>query len=83
MLFNWQVKDTCIVFRWWHISGPIDFFFSCLAIFLIAASYEWIRAYSNNLEAKWQQELVASEEVQQEEVEEQRVIVHAYQQHKR
>lgn len=91
MLFNWQIENTCIVFRWWHIKGPIGFFFSCLAIFAIAAGYEWIRAYSNVLDARWQQELAqqAAEEEEaaaaQEEEEQtsQHIIVHAYQQHRR
>ena len=55
MLFNWQVENTCIVFRWWHISGPISMILSCIAIFLIAAGYEWIRAYSKVIESRWKE----------------------------
>ncbi|RCH82281.1 hypothetical protein CU098_009099, partial [Rhizopus stolonifer] len=55
MLFNWQVENTCVVFRWWHISGPFTMFLSCLAIFLIGAAYEWMRVYSIRLDQQWKE----------------------------
>ena len=47
MLFNWQVKDVCVVFEWWHIHTATGLFISCLIIFGIAAGYEYLRAKSN------------------------------------
>ncbi|CED84906.1 Copper transporter [Phaffia rhodozyma] len=43
MLFNWQVEDTCVVFRSWHISNWLGMVMSCLAIILIALGYEWTK----------------------------------------
>jgi copper transporter 1 len=94
MLFNWQVENTCVVFRWWHISGPISMILSCIAIFLIAASYEWVRAYSKVIESRWkeaeillerngQTSLGNDDEGEQEQGGQQRSLVHAYQQHTR
>lgn len=56
MLFNWQVEDTCVVFKWWHISNLSGMLLSCLAVFSIAAFYEWIRAHSTILEQHWQEQ---------------------------
>lgn len=94
MLFNWQIEDTCVVFRWWHIKGPISLILSCVAIFVIAALYEWIRAYSLLIESRWHDaELLLSRSNTNEEDDDiligvqnesgQRTLVHAYQQHKR
>ncbi|KAL7320939.1 copper transpport protein [Mucor circinelloides] len=93
MLFNWQVENTCVVFRWWHISGPISMILSCIAIFLIAAGYEWIRAYSKAIESRWKEAEILlerngqigadDEEEEQEHGGQQRSLVHAYQQHTR
>ncbi|CAO3627127.1 unnamed protein product [Mucor hiemalis] len=94
MLFNWQIEDTCVVFRWWHIKGPISLILSCLAIFIIAALYEWIRAYSLLIESRWHDaELLLSRANTGEEEDDvligvqneagQRTLVHAYEQHKR
>ncbi len=94
MLFNWQIEDTCVVFRWWHIKGPISLILSCIAIFVIAALYEWIRAYSLLIESRWHDaELLLSRANTNEEEDDvligvqteagQRTLVHAYQQHKR
>ncbi|KAI8975555.1 Ctr copper transporter family-domain-containing protein [Mycotypha africana] len=94
MLFNWQVEDTCVVFRWWHISGPWTMFWSCLIIFLIGAAYEWMRAYSVSLDNKWKEEAAylaqknccqnnGEEDDEVTAGREQRSLVHAYEEHKR
>ncbi|KAI7901190.1 Ctr copper transporter [Cokeromyces recurvatus] len=93
MLFNWQVENTCVVFRWWHISSPFGMFISCIAIFLIAAGYEWIRAYSSLIESRWKEaELLLQRnninergggEEEEGLVEQQHSLVHAYEQHTR
>ncbi|KAI8997128.1 Ctr copper transporter [Pilobolus umbonatus] len=89
MLFNWQIENTCVVFRWWHVDGPISFILSTIAIFCIAAAYEWIRAYSTALEYRWKEaEYLQQRSNQLTEEEEEathgdRLLVHAYQQDKR
>ncbi|CAO3643622.1 unnamed protein product [Cunninghamella echinulata] len=50
MIFNWQMKNTCVVFEWWHIHTPLGMFLSCLAIFAIGAGYEYIRAWASELD---------------------------------
>lgn len=80
MLFNWQIENTCVVFRWWHIHGPVSLIMSCIAIFLIAASYEWIRAYTVTVENRWEEADMLSSQV---EGEEQEGVVHAYQEHRK
>lgn len=86
MLFNWQVEDTCVVFQWWHISGPWSLLISCIAIFIIAAFYEWIRAYAAALESNWQQSALFQRNgnsQSNEEEQEQENVVYAYQQYTR
>ncbi|KAG2196994.1 hypothetical protein INT47_006941 [Mucor saturninus] len=84
MLFNWQIENTCVVFRWWHIHGPISLIMSCIAIFLIAAGYEWIRAYTVTIENRWEEaDMLTSQIVGEEEEQEQERVVHAYQAHHR
>lgn len=53
MIFNWQIKDVCVVFQWWHIRGIPSLLVSCLAIFVIATCYEYVRARSSALEQTW------------------------------
>jgi copper transporter 1 len=55
MLFNWQVKDVCVVFEWWHIHTAIELLVSCIAIFCIAAGYEYLRVWSSSLDDQWSQ----------------------------
>jgi copper transporter 1 len=55
MLFNWQVKDVCVVFEWWHIHTPVDLLLSCIAVFCIAAGYEYLRVWSGSLDDQWSQ----------------------------
>jgi copper transporter 1 len=51
MLFTWNTKDLCIIFHWWHVSGPLSLAFSLLAIVLLTAAYEAIRSGSRRYEA--------------------------------
>ncbi|KAI8067898.1 Ctr copper transporter family-domain-containing protein [Gongronella butleri] len=50
MIFNWQIEDTCVVFEWWHIHSKMGMIVSCLAIFAIAAGYEYLRAWTTQLD---------------------------------
>lgn len=53
MLFNWQVEHVCVVFEWWHVRTVAGLIMSCIAIFAIAAMYEWLSSYSKNLDKSW------------------------------
>ncbi|KAI8889826.1 Ctr copper transporter [Backusella circina FSU 941] len=55
MLFNWQIKDVCVVFEWWHIQTAMDLLLTCVAIFCIAAGYEYLRVWSSSFDEQWVQ----------------------------
>jgi copper transporter 1 len=60
MLFTWNTKNLCIVFRWWHIRSDAGLIFSLLAIVAITASYEALRSATRRYEnwvAKRQHEI--------------------------
>lgn len=52
MLFNWDTTNLCIVFRSWHIRGTLSFLISMIAISLIVAGFEALRAYTSAYSAK-------------------------------
>ncbi len=43
MLFTWNTKNLCIVFRQWHIQSTAGLIFSLLAVVALAAGYEALR----------------------------------------
>ncbi|KAK8049799.1 Ctr copper transporter, partial [Apiospora phragmitis] len=43
MLFTWDTTNLCIVFRQWHVRGPVSLLFSLLGVVLICAGYEALR----------------------------------------
>ncbi|KAI5861808.1 Ctr copper transporter family protein [Durotheca rogersii] len=43
MLFTWDTTNLCIVFRQWHIRGPVSLVLSLLAVVAIGAGYEALR----------------------------------------
>lgn len=43
MLWNYQIEDTCIVFREWHIHSMTGFIFSCIAVAALGVLYEYLR----------------------------------------
>ncbi|QLL30266.1 hypothetical protein HG536_0A00830 [Torulaspora globosa] len=45
MLFTWSYKNTCVIFRWWHIKTIYDLFLSFLAILFLSYLYEYLRYY--------------------------------------
>ncbi|EAW09411.1 low-affinity Cu transporter [Aspergillus clavatus NRRL 1] len=59
MLFTWSTKDLCIVFRQWHINGPLSLLVSLLVIVLLTAGYEGIRQITRKYEAAQAQRLSA------------------------
>ncbi|KAI8343903.1 Ctr copper transporter family-domain-containing protein [Chlamydoabsidia padenii] len=50
MIFNWQIKDVCVVFESWHIETGLGMVLSCVGIFVIAAGYEYLRVWTANLD---------------------------------
>ncbi|CAO3596139.1 unnamed protein product [Absidia cylindrospora] len=50
MIFNWQIENTCVVFESWHIHTWVGMLISCVAIFAIAAGYEYLRVWTNSLD---------------------------------
>ncbi|KAK3328820.1 Ctr copper transporter family-domain-containing protein [Apodospora peruviana] len=43
MLFTWDTKNLCIIYRWWHIGSTLQLVISLLAIVVIVAGYEALR----------------------------------------
>lgn len=50
MLFTWDTKNLCIVFRQWHVRGTTSLIFSLLAVVIIAMGYEGLRSLSAKYE---------------------------------
>lgn len=52
MLFNWDVQHVCIIFKWWHIRGPLSLIISLLAIVVLGAAYEALREATRRYESR-------------------------------
>ncbi|KAF3933961.1 hypothetical protein ABW19_dt0207616 [Dactylella cylindrospora] len=52
MLFTWDTNNLCIIFRSWHIRGPVSLILSLLAIVALTAGYEFVREMSRRYELK-------------------------------
>ncbi|KAG6021102.1 hypothetical protein E4U19_005566 [Claviceps sp. Clav32 group G5] len=50
MLFTWDTKNLCIVFRQWHVRSTPGLIASLIAIVLLAMGYEALRALSRKYE---------------------------------
>ena len=44
MIFTWDWKNTCVVFKWWHIRTFTDFVLTIIAVIALTAGYEWLKA---------------------------------------
>jgi hypothetical protein len=64
MLFTWDTKNLCVVFRWWHISSTLSLIVSLVAIVALVAGYEalregirryetWVNKRSETVPSKW------------------------------
>ncbi|EDO14454.1 hypothetical protein Kpol_260p4 [Vanderwaltozyma polyspora DSM 70294] len=51
MIFTWNYKNTCVVFRWWHIKTVSHLILSMLAIMFLTYLYEYLKycIYKRNL----------------------------------
>lgn len=52
MLFTWDTRNLCIVFRWWHIRSTPGLFLSLLAVVIFGAGYEALREGIRRYEAQ-------------------------------
>ena len=43
MLFTWDTRNLCIVFRWWHVRSTPGLFLSLLAVIALGVGYEALR----------------------------------------
>ncbi|OOQ81698.1 Ctr copper transporter family protein [Penicillium brasilianum] len=59
MVFTWSSKNLCIIFRQWHITGPVSFLLSLVLIVLLTAGYEGVRQITRKYEASHNQRLNA------------------------
>lgn len=50
MLFTWDTKNLCIVFRQWHVTSTASLVFSLLLVVALTAGYEALRAASRRYE---------------------------------
>ncbi len=51
MLFNWNTKNLCIVFSWWHVNSIGFLILSCLIVASLGILYEVIRWVSRKYDA--------------------------------
>ena len=52
MIFTWDYKNLCIVFRWWHIRSFGGLLISIVAIIALCAGYEAVRSLSSRYETQ-------------------------------
>ena len=45
MIFSWSYKDTCVVFRWWHIRTLTGLICSSLLVSFLSYAYEFMKYY--------------------------------------
>src|SRR5271169_305176 len=43
MLFTWDTTNLCVVFPWWHVTGPWSLLFTLLGIVGLGMCYEVLR----------------------------------------
>lgn len=44
MVFTWDWRNTCVVFKWWHVQTPFGLVATLAAITLLSMGYEYSRA---------------------------------------
>lgn len=48
MIFNTDIKNICIVFKWWHIRGWPSAVISLLAVVALGVAYEYLRTLASS-----------------------------------
>lgn len=51
MLFTWDYKNMCVIFRWWHVRTLTDLVLTMIAIAALSAGYEYVRYRMRGLDA--------------------------------
>ncbi|KAJ6446189.1 Ctr copper transporter [Purpureocillium lavendulum] len=59
MLFTWDTRNLCIVFRQWHIRSTASLVVSLIAVVLLAMGYEALRSLSRAYEASLAKRIAA------------------------
>lgn len=52
MLFNWDTKNLCVVFKWWHIRTTFDAILTLLIVVLLGMGYEYLKFIGNKYDQK-------------------------------
>jgi copper transporter 1 len=60
MIWNTDIIDTCIVFRWWHIRTHTHFVLTLLAILSLGILYEYLRVFQRKLDFHVAQSLISA-----------------------
>jgi len=51
MLWNWYTVDSCFIARSWHVSSKAQFAGSCIGVFLLVLSAQWLHRASREYDA--------------------------------
>jgi copper transporter 1 len=51
MLWNWYTIDTCFIARSWHVSTKGQFAGSCIGVFLLVLSAQWLHRVAREYDA--------------------------------
>lgn len=77
MLFTWDTKNLCIVFRQWHIRSTSSLVFSLVAVILLAVGYEALRSLSRRYEEALDKRVRATPRQNQEQADQRAHIIKA------
>ncbi|KAL1311702.1 hypothetical protein AAFC00_001804 [Neodothiora populina] len=50
MLFTWETKNLCIIFRGWQVTGTLSLIGTLMGIILLTAGYELVRELARRYE---------------------------------
>ncbi|GEQ67884.1 hypothetical protein JCM33374_g1550 [Metschnikowia sp. JCM 33374] len=53
MIFTWEWKNTCVVYKWWHVKTMQGFLGTLLAIVFLSMFYEFIRNWISCWKVRW------------------------------
>ncbi|KAJ4170475.1 copper transpport protein [Fusarium falciforme] len=77
MLFTWDTKNLCIVFRQWHIRSTSSLVFSLVAVILLAVGYEALRSLSRRYEEALDKRVRATPRQNQEQADQRAHLIKA------
>lgn len=58
MLFTWDTKNLCIVFKGWRVDGTWSLIYSLIAVAALTAGYEAVRELTRRYEMRQQAVIV-------------------------